>query len=366
MMSDIDFEVLLEEVDIGGISLRNRFVRSATHEWLAAEDGTITSEIIDIYEQLAENFIGLIISGYSHVTKCGKSSRGQQAIWDDRMIPGYAKIAASVREYESAFFVQIVHGGRHGLITEECPKRMAPSSVPLPGDNAMPKEMSKEDIDSIIDHFVRAIERVHRAKADGVQIHCAHGFLLSSFLSPYTNRREDDWGGDTESRTKIVLEILRRSRKKTPEFPIAVKMNTWDGVEGGIDKGEAVRIARILDSEDISAIEVSGGIEDAPREITCMEDVDSKDKEAYFREYSKAIKGSVKCPVILVGGNRSIDNMSKMVSDGYADLIALSRPLIREPDLISKFLRGDAKSSSCISCNGCFDETGIKCNIKRD
>lgn len=363
-MMDNGLDILLDEIDIDNVHVKNRFVRSATHEWLAAEDGTISNEIMEIYERLAENHVGLIISGYSHVTKCGKSSPGQQGIWDDKMIPGYSRVAGAVRKSGAAFFIQIVHGGRHGLITEDCPQRMAPSAIPLPGSNIMPKEMSSGEIDSIIDDFVRATERAAKAKVDGVQIHCAHGFLLSSFLSPYTNRREDDWGGDTERRTRIVVEILRRSRNKIPGLAIAVKMNSWDGVECGIDKQEAVRIARILDSEGISAIEVSGGIEDAPQEITCMDDIDSEEKEAYFREHSKAIKEAVNCPVILVGGNRSIDNMSRMLSGGYADLVSLSRPLIREPDLISKFLRGDVRASSCISCNGCFDETGIKCNIK--
>ena len=365
-MSIRELDVLLEEIDIDNVRIRNRFVRSATHEWLAAEDGTISHEIMGIYERLAENHIGLIISGYSHVTKCGKSSRAQQGIWDDIMISGYSQVAETVRRFGSAFFIQIVHGGRHGLITEDCPQKMAPSSVPLPGSNAMPKEMSSVEIDSVINDFARATERAVKAKVDGVQIHCAHGFLLSSFLSPYTNRREDDWGGDTERRTRIIVEILRRSKKMAPGLAIAVKMNAWDGVEGGIDKREAVRIARILDSEGISAIEVSGGIEDAPHEITCAEDIDSEDKEAYFREHSRAIKEAVDCPVILVGGNRSIVNMSRMISEGYADLVALSRPLIREPNLISKFISGDAMTASCTSCNGCFDETGIKCNIKRD
>jgi len=159
-----------------------------------------------------------------------------------------------------------------------------------------------------------------------------------------------------------VIEILRRAKKENELFPIAVKMNACDGVEGGIDIQEAVEIAKILDSEGIDAIEVSGGSDDARTEITCVPDILVKDDEAYFREYSRAIKNNVDCPVILVGGLRSLGVMRRMFSEEYADMISLSRPLIREPDLISKFIKGNSNRATCISCNNCFDETGIKCN----
>jgi len=221
--------------------------------------------------------------------------------------------------------------------------------------------MSDGEIRMTIEDFVKAVSRVRRSGADGVQLHLAHGFLLSEFISPYLNRREDDWGGDTERRTRIVVEIIRKARKENPGFPIATKMNVTDGVEGGIDLKEALKMAKILGDEGIDAIETSGGVDEAPKDITCQK-VTKPEEEGYFKEYSREIKRVVACPVILVGGLRSLSLMESMVSEGYADMVSLSRPLIREPNLIKKFMSGKSSTAMCISCNKCFDVDGIKCN----
>jgi len=357
-----DIEPLLDEIRIGSITIGNRFVRSATHEWLAEPDGKPSRAIAEIYENLAKNNIGLIISGYSFVSPCGRSSSNQQGIYDDRFIEDYASLVRMINKYDAKFFIQIVHGGRQALVTEDCSKILAPSPVRLPESNECPEQMSVDDIEKVILDFANAVDRARRAGVNGVQLHCAHGFLLSNFLSPYTNRREDDWGGDTERRSRIVTEILRIAKKDDDNFPIAAKMNAWDGIDGGINLREAVKIAEILNSEGIDAIEVSGGSEDARTEITCTPDILAEGDEAYFREYSRAIKKNVDCPVILVGGLRSLGVMRRMISEEYADMISLSRPLIREPDLVSKFIKGNSNRATCISCNNCFDETGIKCN----
>jgi 2,4-dienoyl-CoA reductase-like NADH-dependent reductase (Old Yellow Enzyme family) len=236
--------------------------------------------------------------------------------------------------------------------------------MPIPGTNTISKAMSDVEIRMTIEDFVKAVSRVKRSGADGVQLHLAHGFLLSEFISPYLNRREDDWGGDTERRTGIVIEILRKARRENSGFPIAVKMNVTDGVEGGIGLKEAVKIAKILDEEGIDAIETSGGIDEAPKDVTCQK-VTKPEEEAYFKEFSREIKRVVGCPVILVGGLRSLSVMESMVSEGYADMISLSRPLIREPTLVKKFMSGRSSMAMCVSCNKCFDVDGIKCNYKK-
>jgi 2,4-dienoyl-CoA reductase-like NADH-dependent reductase (Old Yellow Enzyme family) len=352
---------LFESINIGPIKVKNRFVRSATHEWLAEEDGTLTDPIFQIYKRLAKGEIGLIVSGYSFVSPCGKGSPGQQGIFDDRAIDGYSQLARVVHENGSRLFLQVVHCGRSALTSESCPVPMAPSAMPIPGTKTKSRKMSEDDIERTILDFVRAVARSKKAGADGAQVHCAHGFLLSEFISPFLNRREDDWGGDTERRTRIVVEILRRAKKESPDYPIAAKMNVLDGVEGGIDLAESRRIAKILGEEGIDAIETSGGIDEAPKEITCQKVAGSKD-EAYFREYSRAIKKVVNCPVILVGGLRSLRIMESMISEGYSDMVSLSRPLIREPNLVKKFMSGASTVAKCESCNKCFDSDGVKCN----
>jgi len=352
---------LVEEIEIGELKLRNRFMRSATHEWLADEDGSPTEAIVAIHEALARHDIGLSVSGYAYVSADGKGSTGQQGMHSDHVIPRYREISDRVHAYGAAFFVQLVHNGRHSFPTERCPNPLSASALPIPGKNIMSKEMTEEEIRRVIRDFVSAIGRCQKARVDGVQLHCAHGFLLSSFFSPFLNRREDDWGGDTVARTRMATEIIRIAKKKFPGYPIAVKMNCTDGVEGGIDLREAIEIAKILSSEGVDVIEISGGIEEAPTDVTCQR-VLSKDQEAYFRQYSREIRKKVDCPVMLVGGMRSLDVMRMIILDGYADIISMSRPLIREPDLVSKFITGRKEEASCVSCNKCFDPTGVKCN----
>ena len=356
-----DAQPLAEGIDIGRARIRNRFVRSATHEWLAADDGTPTESIVQMYEALARHRIGLIISGYAYVSRDGKGSKGQQGMHSDHVIPHYREMADRIHRHGASFFVQLVHNGRYSFPTMESSNPPSPSELPVPGTSIKSRAMTEEEIERVINDYVDAIGRGARAGVDGVQLHCAHGFLISSFFSPFLNRREDDWGGDTSGRTRIAIEILRKARKRFREYPIIAKMNCTDGVEGGIDMRESVAIAKILSSEGIDAIEVSGGIEEAPTDITCQR-VASSDQEAYFREYGKAIRRAVGCPVILVGGIRSLGVMRRILSDAYADMVSMSRPLIREPDLISKILDGRKTEASCVSCNKCFDETGMKCN----
>jgi len=356
--------VLFEEIKIGSAIIKNRFVRSATHEWLAEDDGRLTEPIFEIYRRLAKGDVGLIISGYSFVSRCGKGSPGQQGIYDDRLIDGYKRLSQEVHENGSKLFIQIVHCGRNALVSPDCPAPIAPSALPIPGTKKTSKTMSEEEIRRTIEDFVKAVSRVRRSGADGAQLHLAHGFLLSEFISPYLNRREDDWGGDTERRVRIVVEILRKARRENSGFPIAVKMNVTDGVDGGIGLKEAVKIAKILDENGIDAIETSGGIDEAPKEVTCQK-VTRLEEEAYFKEFSREIKGAVGCPVILVGGLRSLSVMEGIVSEGYADMISLSRPLIREPTLVKKFRSGRSTTAMCVSCNKCFDVDGIKCKNKK-
>jgi len=356
-----DAAPLVDEIEIGELKLRNRFMRSATHEWLASDDGSPTEPIVTIHEALARHGIGLSVSGYAYVSVDGKGSEGQQGMHSDHVISRYREIADRVHAHGAAFFVQLVHNGRHAFSTESCPNPLSASALPVPGKDIKSKEMTEDEIRRVIRDFVSAIERCQKAKVDGVQLHCAHGFLLSSFFSPFLNRREDDWGGDTVGRTRIATEIIRMARRKFPGYPITVKMNCTDGVDGGIDVNEAIEIAKILSSDGVDAIEVSGGIEEAPTDVTCQR-VLSKDQEAYFKEYSREIRKKVDCPVMLVGGIRSIDVMRTIISDDYADMISMSRPLIREPDLISKIIDGRKREASCVSCNKCFDPTGVKCN----
>ncbi|MGB9927038.1 MAG: NADH:flavin oxidoreductase [Methanosarcina sp.] len=363
--------MIFDPIKVCSLELKNRFVRSATHEYMAEEDGTPTSELGDLYEEFAKNEVGLIISGYSYVLPGGKSSEKQQGIYDDRFIEPYLKITERVHRYRSKIVLQIVHGGRQASISEAYPLPLAPSDVKDGHSAVVPKVMSEQEILDVIDAFIKAAVRAKKAGFDGVQLHCAHGFLLSNFISPYTNRRSDRWGGSVENRARIVLEIVSGIKEQAgPDFPVLVKMNATDGfrpgspkAEMGITLSQAVETAKLFEKAGICAIEVSGGISEAGG-VTIKTAINSPAKEAYFRDYSRAIKQEVNIPVILVGGIRSPSVMECLLEKGYADLVSMSRAFICEPDLVLKLKSKESKKARCVSCNLCFDPEGVKCNFE--
>ncbi|NPE31829.1 NADH:flavin oxidoreductase, partial [Methanococcoides sp. SA1] len=309
--------MLFEPITIAGLTVKNRFVRSATNEGMAELDGTVTKGIGDMYEDLAREDVGLIITGYSYVDVNGQSDERQQGIYDDRFIGPYREIVSRVHKYDSKIFIQIVHGGRQSIVKEGV-SLLAPSAVEDPASGKVPVEMTEEDILNTIENFAEAARRSKEAGFDGVQIHCAHGFLLSSFISPYTNRRTDKWGGSVENRARIVTEIVKRIQEKVgKDFPVMVKMNATDGFDVfsgkiGLDAPECVEIASLLENAGVCAIEVSGGIFEAGA-VMSQKNIDSEEKEAYFRRYSKMIRDTVKIPVILVGGIRTKAVMESML-----------------------------------------------------
>lgn len=359
--------MLFEPINIAGIKIPNRFVRSATHEWMTEPDGTPTSRIGDLYEELARNEVGLIITGYAYVNPKGKSDDLQQGIYDDRFIGPYKEIVSRVHEHGSKIVLQIAHGGRQTMITADNPYILAPSAVIETTKGVKPEEMTGKEVLETIEDFAQAARRAKEAGFDGVQLHCAHGFLLSNFLSPYTNRRNDRWGGSTEKRTQVILDIISCARELAGEYyPILVKLNVTDGFKSGahkhtLDAPESIEIAKILADNGVCAIEVSGGVAEAGEELFRTK-IDSPKKEAYYREYAKMIKEQVDVPVILVGGIRSKQVMEMLLKEEYADMISLCRPLIAEPDLVMKLKKGETEIAKCVSCNLCSDETGIKCN----
>ncbi|MDM7919413.1 MAG: NADH:flavin oxidoreductase [Methanosarcina sp.] len=365
--------MIFDPITVCNMELQNRFVRSATHEFMAEEDGTPTSRLGDLYEELAKNEVGLIVTGYSCVHPCGWSDAKQQGIYDDRFIEPYRKITDRVHRYRSKIVLQIVHGGRQADTSDEYPVPIAPSAVKDGRSAVVPKEMTEEEILMVIEAFTQAAVRAKKAGFDGVQLHCAHGFLLSNFISPYTNRRTDRWGGSVENRAKIVTEIVRRIKEETVgSFPILVKMNSTDGFQPGTVKAElgltisqAVETAKLLEKAGVCAVEVSGGISEAGG-VTIKTAINSPAKEAYFKDYSKQIKSAVSIPVILVGGIRSLSVMEELLENGFADLISMSRTFISEPDLVLKLKSGGAKKARCVSCNLCFDPEGIRCNFEFD
>jgi 2,4-dienoyl-CoA reductase-like NADH-dependent reductase (Old Yellow Enzyme family) len=353
--------ILFTPCAVGQAVIHNRFVRSATHDFMADDDGSITDRQVDFFSRLAEGEVGLIITGHAFVNPRGKAGPRQIGIHDDGLVPGLARLAAVVHRFPSRIFVQLAHAGRQTKEKYSGGIPLAPSAVFEPVYQVLPREMTEEEISATIDDYVQGALRAREAGFDGVQVHAAHGYLLSSFLSPHTNRRSDAWGGPLENRTRIVSAIIRGIKETAGAgFPVAIKLNSSDLMPGGLDIGMAVQAARRFESDGLDAVEVSGGTSEAGRG-SIWPGIRPEDEEGYFVEAAAKIKGSVGIPVFGLGGLRTFREMEKVVLDGRADFVSLSRPFIREPGLVRLFREGKVGRSECISCNKCFNPRGIAC-----
>jgi len=345
-----------ETTSLGGMTLKNRFVRSATWEGMAAEDGTCTTEVAEVVADLAKGQVGLIISSHAYVSPEGQASPRQVAPYDDRFVEGLRQMAGAAHSHGSSIVLQLAHAGLQAATSLTKMDALGPSAA-VGGSGAAGRAMTDEEIEATIKAFVDAAGRAKDAGFDGVQLHAAHGYLLSQFLSPYFNRRTDQYGGSTENRARIVVIILERIRSSLGEaFPVLIKMNSEDFLEGGLQVEEMLQIAAMLAEARISGIEMSGGtIDPAGYQIPVRKRTPAtEDEEAYYREAARQFKGTIRVPLILVGGIRSYEVARELIENGSADYIALSRPLIREPHLVAQWKSGDTRKSECESCNGCF------------
>lgn len=357
--------LLFQRVDIKPLRLKNRFVRSATHDFMADREGFVTSRQVKLFRQLAEGGIGLIITGHAYVHPSGQASLFQLGVSDDMYIEGLSRIAAAVHAYPSRVFLQISHAGRQTKPKLCGCRPLAPSPVYEPVYKLTPQEMTSQDIDETIQNFIHAGIRAQKAGFDGIQLHMAHGYLLSSFISPHTNRRKDRWGGSLSGRLRIVKAVLQGLKATVgSRFPVIVKLNSTDFLPGGLQPQESVDIAQFLEEEGVSAIEVSGGMSEAGKG-SVQEGPFKKQQEGYFVENAALIKASVTIPVMGLGGIRTLSVMEAIIEKKKADLISICRPYIYDPGFIHHLKSRQVRRSGCISCNKCFNPRGIRCSQRK-
>mgnify|MGYP001572959974 FL=1 len=354
----MDSELLFTPIKIGNLELKNRIMRSATCERIATDNGCPTEKLNTVLEDLAIGGVGLIVTGYTYISETGRSNSAQMGIYTDDYIPVFKKLSSDVHKCGAKIAIQLVHSGRQTRSKHIGGKTpMAPSAVEEKSSKVIPHELSNDEIEKIIAEFGDAAKRVQIAEFDAVQLHGAHGYLISQFISPYTNCREDKWGGNSENRMRFLIEVYRNVRTKVgDDFPIMIKLNGADFIKGGLGLyiTDAVEIAKTLAKEGINMIEVSASMWESYFPIV-KPDIDSPEKEAYFLSLAEEIKKAIpNIPVATVGGIRSREIMEKIISDGKADIISLCRPLICETDLPLKLQRGQLKSE-CISCNKCLN-----------
>jgi len=347
---------IFERASINGMNLDNRFVRSATWEGLASKDGSVTQSLTDKMVELAKGGVGLIITSYAFVSRDGQSSSGQLAVYDDRFVPSLKDMVQSVHAAGGKIALQLVHGGSFSNSKLTGLETVGPSDIEKDG-NTVSRSMTTKDIGRIISVFTQAALRAKHAGFDAIQIHAAHGFLISQFLSSALNKRTDEYGGVLPNRARLLLEISRSMRKAVGrEYPILVKLNSEDFLEGGLTREEAVQVAVMLQEASVDAIEFSGGTVASPEKLMPPRPglLKSAEDEVYYREAARLYKQKVKIPLILVGGIRSYEVADDLIRSGTSDYISMSRPFICEPWLIRRWHAGNRRKAECISCNSCF------------
>ena len=363
--------VLFEPQRIGRIEIKNRFVRSATHYGLADEDGFIGDRSVELMRTLAANDVGLIITGYAFVSRSGHVFADMNGIDSDAQIAGYRRMTDAVHALDGRIAMQIAHGGVVSMAAAlRGDDRLAVSlAEDRQARGTPPREMSDEDIESIVQDFGRSAGRVQEAGFDAVQIHGAHGYLITQFLSPHSNRRRDRWGGSLENRIRFAIEVARAIRRNVDDdFPVTVKLGCRDYLDEGqgftIEEGAGVAAA--LEKEGVCFIELSHGVAQRGfRKISTGKKSEAIE-EAYLLPDAVALRGMTSVPLAVVGGMRSLPVMEGVVASGAADCVSICRPLIREPDLIKRWGAGDTRPADCISCWGCLKtladaKTDVRC-----
>ena len=345
---------LFKSILINKMNLKNRIVKSATIENMATLGGLPTDKTRQYYKRLAKGGTGLIITGYAYVNKDGRSYPLQNGAHTDAIIERWKPITENVHENGSRIALQIVHGGRQTKPQAfENTEQLAPSATPNLVYFTWPKSMTVKQIWQTITDFADSAERAKKAGFDAVQIHAAHGYLISSFLSPITNRRKDDWGGDADRRFRFLEEVYTAVRKRVgDDFPVLAKLNIHDFVPFGLTPKRSFPIARRLAALGLDALEISGSIAETSLGM-CRGDSPAKIlardrsplgrlyisfslagmkamlgfKENYFLDYAERLKPTLNIPLILVGGIRNPVTAQDIIQSGRADLISMARPL---------------------------------------
>lgn len=385
---------VFEPCSIGNLTLKNRIIRAATHEGMSHQNGMPTDDLLQMYKTLAAGGAGAIITGYVSVARNGRTFPNMRMFDDDTYIPAYKFINDQLKQFKVPIILQIAHGGSRSASKTTGQDVISASGRKKNDYGDVVKEASEAEIRSIIGAFVAAIVRAKAAGFDGVELHAAHGYLLSEFVSPVLNKRRDQWGGSTENRLRIVTEIFSSARQEAGNsFPILVKMSSHDEFRRGLTEAEAVMIARILQEASCDAIDVSCGYGDFMHTVRMPKvPVDAVlglmppycDMPGYQKRFfrliapflakvraplynynvplAEHIKRNVDIPVIAVGGIRSLQDIRTIISEKGIDIVSLSRPFIIEPDIVNRFQQGQ-ENSRCINCGYCM--IGVTANKLR-
>src|SRR5215472_5973880 len=349
---------LLSPGRIGGVAIKNRIVMPPMTTRLADAEGHVTEETIAYYMARVRGGVGLVTVEMASPTRAGRHRRNELGIFDDRFLPGLTRLVQEIHAGGAKASIQLGHGGGHTRIDICGETPLAPSAIPHPvfeitDETIVPKEMTLDDIRATVAGFAAAARRAEQAGFDCVEIHAAHGYLISQFLTPFENRRTDEYGGTLANRARFGLEVLRAA-KAAVKIPVIFRVSVDDFFPAGLPEHEGIAVAVLAAEAGADALHIAAGhyrsLPSAARMIPPMEYPD-----ATFLAYAAQVKAKVDVPVIAVGRLGDPTTAADAVASQKADFVALGRTLIADPDWVAKLARA-APIRRCLACNTCVNE----------
>ncbi|HET8731724.1 MAG TPA: NADH:flavin oxidoreductase/NADH oxidase family protein [Moraxellaceae bacterium] len=331
-----------------GAVIKNRIMKSAMSESLATYDNHVTEALVRLYGRWAAGGTGLLVTGNVMIDRRALGEPGNVVLEDDRDMTLLKAWARAGTQNGTQLWMQINHPGKQVMraLNKEA---VAPSAIPFENPELArvflkPRALTEAEIQDLIQRFGRTAELAKEAGFTGVQIHGAHGYLVSQFLSARHNQRDDQWGGNPENRRRFVLEVYREMRRRCgPDFPIGIKLNSADFQKGGFSEEESLDVIRALSDAGIDLIEISGGTYEAPamagKRQKPVKD-STRRREAYFLEFAEKARAAVKTPLVVTGGFRSLAGMAEAIAGGAVDFVGIARGVAIEPDLPARLLSG--------------------------
>lgn len=322
--------LLLSPLSTPKITLKNRLVMPPMATSKSNENGRVTQELIDYYNEKSQGgYLSLIIIEHSFITPQGRAKEGQLSIADNSFIEGVSRLADIIHKNGTKAIMQINHAGIAAKKEITGWDNVGPSNIPFPGTDNIPKMLTTNEIAYIVDQFKSAALRVKQAGFDGVEIHACHGYLLNQFFSPLTNQREDEYGKDIYGRMKIHLDVIKSVREAVGnDFPVLLRFGASDYMEGGSTVEDAKLAAAEFEKAGIDILDISGGL--------CRYTVPSLPSQSFFAPLSHAVKQVIKIPVILTGGISDVKTAEQLLHDGKADLVGIGRALLKDSSWAKK------------------------------
>lgn len=350
-----EYKHLFAPGKIGSLYVKNRIVMAPLGSRLTTENGAVTEDMIEFYSQRARGGAGIIVIEAMAIDyPLGAGKPNHVRFCDDCYVPGHAKLVERIHECGSKAFALLWHTGiNRGMLEGMTP--VGPSAILNPNTGIVPHELTADEIHQIVNKFGQAAARAQTCGYDGITVHGAHGYLISSFVSAATNQRTDEYGGSFENRLRFPLEVVAAIRANTRRgYPLVMRINGNDFIEGGISMDEAVRFAQALEKAGVDAIDVSAGVYGSID--TMIEPIQYP--EGWKLYLAENIRNHVNIPVFGVGVIHSPEVADRAIADGMVDFVALGRELLAEPQWANKAVAGDDHFPKCIGCNACFERIG--------